>query len=274
MTWHFTHDKKASIAALLHDAGTPCFAHTIDYVLGDYKNQESSEKKILDIVNDDFWVKYNLKSDGIELDELDELLKNPILENKTPRLCTDRLDGVRGTCFIWLHTHSLEDIKAIYDDLCVLLNEDGIEEIGFQSEKIALSFCKMVEVYAKELQSNRDKFVMQYISDVVKEAINKNLITFEDLYKIKEDDLIKIFSDNFKSWKDFEIAKKVKSTDKQLNDYYISFETKKRNVVPLVKTENGAKRITEVSSKANEIFKQIDEYEDKKYGYVKTIKRI
>ena len=33
---HFTHDKKSTIASLLHDDKTPCFAHTIDYVLGDY----------------------------------------------------------------------------------------------------------------------------------------------------------------------------------------------------------------------------------------------
>jgi len=46
MTWHFTKDKTSTIAALLHDAGTPCFAHCIDYVFGDYITQESSEKDI------------------------------------------------------------------------------------------------------------------------------------------------------------------------------------------------------------------------------------
>ena len=30
MTWHFTHQKDETIAALLHDVGTPCFAHCID----------------------------------------------------------------------------------------------------------------------------------------------------------------------------------------------------------------------------------------------------
>ena len=38
MTWHFTHDKKETIVALLHDIGTPCFAHTIDLFLGDAIN--------------------------------------------------------------------------------------------------------------------------------------------------------------------------------------------------------------------------------------------
>ena len=50
MTWHFTHDKKETVMALFHDIGTPCFAHCIDYVFGDYLEQESSERNIIDII--------------------------------------------------------------------------------------------------------------------------------------------------------------------------------------------------------------------------------
>ena len=70
MTWHFTHDKEATIAALLHDIGTPCFAHSIDYVFGDYINQESSEKDIIDIIKkDEVLLKY-LNEDNISLEKL------------------------------------------------------------------------------------------------------------------------------------------------------------------------------------------------------------
>ena len=100
MTWHFTHDKKATIAALLHDVGTPCFAHCIDYVFGDYWNQESSEKDIIDIIKQDSMLQHCLEDDRISLDDLQDLAKYPILENKSPKLCTDRLDGVLHTCYI------------------------------------------------------------------------------------------------------------------------------------------------------------------------------
>lgn len=50
MTWHFTHDKKETIMALLHDIGTTCFAHCIDYVFGDYLNQGSSEKSMTEVI--------------------------------------------------------------------------------------------------------------------------------------------------------------------------------------------------------------------------------
>lgn len=107
MTWHFTHDKKETLAALLHDIGTPCFAHTIDFLLGDSINQESSEETLSDVIARDEELKRYLKEDDIPIEDLSNLEQFPILENHSPRLCTDRLDGVLHTCYIWLHTNSL-----------------------------------------------------------------------------------------------------------------------------------------------------------------------
>lgn len=120
MTWHFTHNKKETIAALLHDVGTPCFAHCIDYVFGDYMNQESSEKSMVDILKKDQEIQNFLKEDGLSLEDLENDSSFPILENKSPKLCTDRLDGVFHTCYIWLHTHSLEEIKEVYENMVIL----------------------------------------------------------------------------------------------------------------------------------------------------------
>lgn len=125
MTWHFTRDKKETLAALLHDIGTPCFAHCIDYVFKDYLNQESSEKSIADMIKKDTELQTLLKRDGLSVEDFESFSPYPILENKSPKLCTDRLDGVLHTCYIWLHTHKLEDIKEVYDGMTVLQNEDG-----------------------------------------------------------------------------------------------------------------------------------------------------
>ncbi len=43
ISWNFTYDKETTIAGLIHDIATPCFSHTIDYMNGDYVNQESTE---------------------------------------------------------------------------------------------------------------------------------------------------------------------------------------------------------------------------------------
>jgi len=275
MTWHFTHNKKETIVALLHDVGTPCFAHAIDYALGDTLNQESSEKDIKDIIKKDKELLKYLKEDGISLDALQDLSCYPILENHSPKLCTDRLDGVLHTCFVWLHTHSLEEIKEVYDDIVVLTNEDGHKELGFKTKEICEKFVQMVFIYAKELQGNKDKYVMQFVAEIVKESINKNLISLEDLYAKKESDLINIFQKNFASWKKFNGARKVVSTNEIPHQFYVSVQCKKRNVIPLVK-ENEHKniRITEVSKKAKEIYNKLDHYQDALYGYVKEIEDI
>ena len=274
MTWHFTHDKESTIVALLHDVGTPCFAHTIDYVYGDYLKQESSERKIVDMLKDDEEIIKYLKEDNIDLNCLNDLAKYPILENKSPRLCCDRLDGVLHTCYVWLHTHTLSYIKEVYDDMCVLKNEDNVMEIGFNSASTALKFCQMVSVYAKELQGNRDKYVMKYISELVKKASEKGLISLDDLYSKKESEIIQVFENNFSSWTIFNSADNLVCTNNKPDYFYISFDTKKRNTVPLVKTDVAVKRITEILSSARTIYEDIDAYHDTKYAYIADIKKV
>lgn len=274
MTWHFTHDKEATIVALLHDVGTPCFAHTIDYVYGDYLNQESSERKISEMVKTDEEILSFLQEDGVSLENLDELSRYSILENKSPRLCCDRLDGILHTCYVWLHTHTLNQIKEVYDDIIILNNEDNVSEIGFNNSDIALKFCQMVRVYAKELQGNRDKYVMKYISEVVKLANKSKLISLNDLYTKKEREIVQVFKENFTSWNKFCRASKLICTDELPNNFYISFETKKRNAIPLVNTAAGAKRIAEIDEKSKEIYEDIFSYHDTKYAYVVEIEKI
>lgn len=274
ITWHFTHDKKSTIAALLHDVGTPAFAHTIDYVFDDYENQESSEIDIVELIKKDKKLMECLKSDNISLDDLQDLAKYPILENKSPRLCADRLDGVLHTSYIWLQKKSLEEIKEVYNSIVVLENEDQKEELGFDDLSKALKFCDMVQTYALELQGNKDKFVMKYIADVVKVAVEKNYITLEDLYKRKEQDIVKIFETKIKSWYNFNKALEIKGVDKKPDDYAISVNAKKRNVVPLVKVNGVAQRIDKVSSEAKMLLEEFLNFKDKTYAYVEGIKKI
>jgi len=275
MTWHFTHNKKETIAALLHDVGTPCFAHCIDYVFGDYKNQESSEKSIVDMIKKDKEILKYLKEDGVFLEDLNNYSSFYILENKSPKLCTDRLDGVLHTCYIWLHTHSLAQIKEVYDNIIILKNEDNNPEIGFKNIEVAEKFVSMVYNYAMELQGNTDKYVMKFVSEIVKLAFEKRLISLEDLYTKKEEDICSIFSANFLSWNIFNQANNLIRTDrKPKNGFYISFETKKRNTIPLVHISTDDKRIIEVSKNSKDRYENLSKYKDSKYAYVGEIEKL
>lgn len=275
MTWHFTHNKKETIAALLHDIGTPCFAHCIDYVLDDYVHQESSEKSIVDIISKDKKLQELLKEDDLSIEDFVDYSRFPILENKSPKLCTDRLDGVLHTCYIWLHTYSLDEIKDVYDQIVVLENEEHHLEIGFKNQKWAERFVSMVYCYAKELQSNTDKYVMKYISEIVKRSVKRRLISLEDLYEKKEEQICKIFNKNFSSWKIFNEASKLIRTDiKPDQNFYISFVTKKRNTIPLVYTSFGSKRVNLISDYAREKYNDLSVYQDSQYAYIQELKNV
>ena len=273
MTWHFTHDKVETIAALLHDVGTPCFAHAIDFLLGDSIKQESSEQDIVTVIQKDNELRNYLQEDGISLQKLKNFKHFPILENHSPRLCTDRLDGVLHTCYIWLQTHSLEEIKEVYDDIVVLQNEEGNKEIGFRHFNQALKFANMVKVYAIELQGNRDKYVMNYISEILKKAIAQNILQLSDLYQKKESDIINILNQNYSSWHKFTKATEIISTDQLPNQFYVSIASKKRNVIPLIKNNKIEKRITEYKQ-AQKIYQTIEKFQAEKYGYIPEIKKL
>lgn len=274
ITWHFTHDKCATIAALLHDVGTPCFAHTIDYVFGDFIKQESSEKNIIDLIKEDQELMEYLQEDGISLDDLQDLKRYSILEQSVPNLCADRLDGVLHTCYIWIHTHSLEEIRNVINNIHVLKNEKGKQELGFKDMDIALEFVNMVYNYAMELQGNVSKYTTGYITEITKEAFKRNLIKLEDLYTLKEEEIVKIYEDNFTSWEYFKNAKEIVRTDIKPDNFYVSMNVKKRNVIPLILWKDEARRITDVSRVALDKYQDFNAFHDSKYVYVKSIKKL
>jgi len=212
-----------------------------------------------------------LQEDNITLDDLNDLSKYPIVENKSPKLCVDRLDGVLHSCYIWLQTHELAKIKNVYDNITVLINEDNLPELGFTDMSTCEKFVEMIEIYAKALQGNTDKYIMKYISEIVKLAVEQNLITMEDLYKKKEQEVVKIFKNNFKSWQKFENTSELIRTDIEPNGFSISFKTKKRNVIPLIQMHTNIKRIDTISINAKKIYDDIDKYKDSLYAYVESI---
>ena len=73
--WHFTHDKKQTLAGLFHDIATPVFKHCIDFMNGDSETQESTEEKTSDIIRNSSKIMSLLKV-------LDKLKKQQILNLK------------------------------------------------------------------------------------------------------------------------------------------------------------------------------------------------
>ena len=79
---------------------------------------------------------------------------------------------------------------------------------------------------------------------------------------------------NIDSWNDFSNSTHVIGTNNKPYSYYVSLETKKRNVIPLLKTNKGNVRINEISKEASRIYNKINSFKSKRYSYIKIIKSI
>ena len=236
IVWHFTHDKKQTLAGLFHDIATPCFKHCVDFLNGDYMTQESTEDKTTEILENSSQVMKLLKRDGIDLYEINDYHLYPIADNDTPQLYADRLEYSLSNSLFTYEAFSLDEIKMIYHDLCVQKNEDGIDEIGFQTKKIARSFVKVTSELSVIYREDRTRYSMQFLADVLKRLVEEKKLTVDDLYRLKESDVISIieksaYKDVFEKWRK---AKKVKSSATETKGvYYVHHGAKVRYINPL-----------------------------------------
>ena len=265
--WHFTHDKKVTLAGLFHDIATPVFKHTIDFLKGDYMTQESTEELTSEIISSSKEVMSLLKRDNIELSEIDDYTIYPIADNSTPMLASDRLEYSLSHALFTYKLLEKDKIKEIYDDIEIQINEHGKEELGFKTKKTAREFVKVTSKLSVIYREDRTRYSMQFLADIIKKLYEEKTITESDLYNLTEKEVIDIiekskYSDVFKIWKN---AKKVKtSKEKPNNVYYVHQGSKVRYIDPLV---NGV-RISKACKIADKMIKKNLSYDMSNYVYL------
>ena len=276
IVWNFTKDKKQTLSALFHDISTPVFKHCIDFLDGDYEKQESTEDLTFDMIKNSNEIMDLLKMDGIELEDVCDYHIYPIADNDSPRLSSDRLEytfmnGYKMNYGVWF---SLADIKKIYEDLEIQLNEDGIPELGFKTLEIAEKFVCDASVLWPNWCDNRYKLVGQFYADVVKRLGDLGELTREDLYKYSEREVIWLMKNSrdknlSKAFKLFQDCNTFYESDEKPSDdkYFVSFNCKKRYLNPLVNIDGEYKRIYDVSDIIKEIIDKFLNFETPKYAY-------
>ena len=215
LTYRLTKDKKATIAALFHDIATPCFSHVIDYMNDDYVNQESTEVYTEEILLQDSYILSCFNADNILPEEIINFKRFSIVDNKRPKLCADRLDGVILTDMGLLRNISKEDIDNIIDDIGIYINEDNEEEIGFATEEIAIKVVEASEEIDRLFHSNEDNYMMVLLSNITKIAIQQGYINYRDLYSYNEEELFNLLNskNNPSLIKYLELFKNIKKKD-------------------------------------------------------------
>lgn len=217
LTYKLTHDKKATLAGLFHDISTPCFSHVIDFMNEDYIKQETTEKYTKNIIMKDKYLIECLKEDNIDIDEVEDFKKYPIVDSPRPRLCADRLDGLIYIGTTWTQNLVIEEIKEIIDDLTIVNNEDEKLEIAFKSLKIAQKVKTTSEIDDQYCSSKEDNYMMLLLAKIVKLLIKKGYIKYEDLYIWNEDDLISLLN---------------MINDEEIRNYFYIFKTIKKQDIP------------------------------------------
>lgn len=273
--WNFTHDKKQTLSGLFHDISTPAFKHCIDFMNSDYENQETTEKLTKTMILESKEIMKLLKRDNISIDEVADYHIYPIADNDTPMLSADRLEytlsnGLGQIKRIW----GLDEIKKIYSNIDIIKKKDNTPEMCFNDIDIAERFVEVMSQLSILYMDDKRRYSMQFLADVMKRMAELGKITVNDLYELSEEEII----NRIKNCKDFNICEcfkiwhnglDVKISNKELPDKYcVKIPAKKRYINPLVKTNEGVIRISEISNKAKNNIDKCMNYSFDRFVYM------
>jgi len=259
--YHFTQDIVQAISGLFHDISTPTFAHTIDFLNGDYITQESTEADTATFISASNEIMQILNNNHINISDITDYHRYPIADNDSPRLSSDRLEYSLGN-ILEFGFAGLDEVYALYNDLTVLTNEDGQPELGFRTLEKAERFTELSLKNSYIFTSKEDRCTMQFLSTIMQKALDLHVITNSDLYKTEPYIIRKLLShpDTRTSWEDYCNISQVMQSDIKPGDGWIQVDAKKRYINPLVQSMG---RIASISSAASH---KIDTYRNEDFS--------
>ena len=238
--WNFTHDKKQTLSGLFHDIATPAFKHCVDFLNGDWMNQESTEDETTYILKNSKEIMDLLNRDNIKLEEVNDYHLYPIADNDTPKLSADRLEYSLSNAVFMYGIDTLDSIKEMYEDIEIQHDENGVIELGFKTKKLARRFVKNTSFLSVAYRDDGTRFYMQLVADILKRISDDGLITKADLYNMKEKEVIDLilnskYGDIYRQVLE---SPKVKTSLEEPKDvYYVHHGAKVRYINPLVNGE-------------------------------------
>ena len=254
ITWHFTHDVKQTVAALLHDVSSPVFAHVVDFMNHDYVTQESTESDTRKMIENSQQLQSLLKKYGLTTDEVCDYHMYPIADNDSPRLSADRLEYTMRNFYRYVHL-SAEEIAEYYNDLTVIKNEEGEDELAFQTLEIAERFTLHTIETSRIYIQDADRYSMEVLGRILKKAMELNVLTGNDLYSGEKEVIEKLMGNEKtrKMWEWFCSISEMETSDEAEDDSWIMVPAKKRYINPLVR---GRGRIMDISPEVRTVISE------------------
>ena len=195
IVWHFTHDKAQTIAGLLHDISTPVFSHVSDFRKGDALTQTATEEPTSRIIRGDAELGRLLAEDGLTASQVEDYHIYPIADNEIPQLSADRLEYMFPSGMALDGSWAMEEIRRCYNDLTILKNEEGRDELGFRSLEVAELYCEHFCMIGHILQLNENKLTLQLLGQIMNMAEKAGLLSESDFMTLSEREVMERLDD-------------------------------------------------------------------------------
>ncbi|QHE54198.1 HD domain-containing protein [Pontibacillus sp. HMF3514] len=220
-------------AGLLHDVSHTAFSHVIDFVL-DYENQDYHEEIFEEVISQSD-IPEILKRHGLDIAKVMDEENWKILEQPLPDLCADRIDYTLRDMNQQGMMHQ-KDIDSLLKSLRfngekVYVDDDGAAEwfVRFYYKEVIDYFLHPLNVYG-----------YQVLSQSLKEALQRGVITREDFLLTDEELLHKVKSSDDSTVQQL-LGKLHPNVEVEYNehDYDYSQHSKLRYIDPLVQIKDG-----------------------------------
>ena len=235
--WHFTGSPRQTVAGLLHDIATPVFAHVVDFLNGDHLRQESTEVETEAFIRRCPELLALLDRDGLTVADVADYHRYPIADNPSPRLSADRLEYTLGN--LWHYGFlDLSRLDTFYRNLTVDRSEDGTPELAFCALETAEAFTRASLRTSRIYVADEDRFAMQALADLLKAALDRYILVWEDLYTTEPAVIEKLRADprSAGDWAAFRRLSQLQiSPEKPQEPGWHSVPAKKRYINPLVR---------------------------------------
>ena len=187
--WKLTHDKKMTLAALFHDISTPVFSHVIDFVNGDYVEQESTEAMTKEVLSWSGALPDLLHRDGLRIKDIVDFKDYSIVDLPRPKMCADRLNNVMTVGMGWIGSLDLTGAKYIVDHISMEVNSDNELELSFTDSKAAEIYINTNDSVNERLALPEDDFLTDLLVKIVKRCLEKKYISYENLFRFTESEM-------------------------------------------------------------------------------------
>ena len=256
IVWHFTQNCPQAVAGLLHDIATPVFAHVVDFLNGDYLQQESTEADTEAIIAGSSELQKLLKENSLSTPDVCDYHRYPIADNESPRLSADRLEYSLGN-MINFGICTAETVRQFYADLTVGTNEISQEELMFRTPRTAEAFAMAALNCSRIYVSDEDRYSMQILSEVLRYAVDQGILTRNDLYTTEPEVIAKLQQDERTAalWEEFRSLHQIIRSDFRADsEKWRTIRAKKRWIDPFVENCGRVSMLSSLFYNAKEQF--------------------